>query len=119
MKSVTPILSFESTSSWNRVYPDIRRKRNPKKKKLKSRVKEHFFAISRLIDDNRSSPLAKKSPLRLSVYQNKDDIIMDVITYSQTKKTNLLFNRSITHDDVRKVTRRIHSGMGFIVDDSV
>jgi len=119
MKNITPIIPFESISSWNQGSGDARKKRNPKKKKRESSVKKHFFAISRLIDENQLSLLAKKSPFRLSVYQKKDDILMDITTINKTKKTDQFFNRAITHDDVRKVVRRIHSGMGFIVDYSV
>ncbi len=118
MKNISSIIPFESMPSWNQVSPDGRRKRKPEKKKLKSTVKKQFFALSRFIDENLVTLLAKKSPLRLRIYQKKEDILMDITTTNNTKKADLFFNRVITHDDVDKVIQRIHSGMGFVVDYS-
>jgi hypothetical protein len=94
-------------------------KKKTGKKKLISTVKKQFFALSRFIDENLVTLLAKKSPLRLRIYQKKEDILMDITTTNKTNKADLFFNRVITHDDVDKVIQRIHSGMGFVVDYSV
>jgi len=119
MKKISSIVPFESMSFWNQVSPDGRRKRKHGKKKLKSTVKQQLFALSRFIDENLVTLLAKNSPLRLRIYQKKEDILMDITTTNKTKKADLFFNRVITHDDVDKVIQRIHSGMGFVVDYSV
>ena len=116
MKNISPIVQFESMHSWNQLSPEAQRKRNPKKKKREATAKKRFFALSRFINDNLLALLAKNSPLRLRIYQKKDDIFMDITTLTESKKNRQFFERDITHDDVGHVIRRIHSGMGFVVD---
>jgi hypothetical protein len=117
MENLSPIIPLKGMLPWKKASNEFRRKKN-RKKKPDSNAKNNFFALSQLADDNHLGQVAKESNIRLCVYRKENDIFMDVVTINKTQK-NKYYNRAITHDDIGKLVRQIHSGNGLVVDYSV
>jgi len=118
MENISQIQPFESMIPWNRVSPDINRKKK-QKKKLAAGAGKYFSALSQLVDDTHMDLVEKKSPFRLCVYRKDEETFIDVVTIDKARKINQLYNRAITHADMKSLSRQIYRGMGLILDYSL
>ncbi|MCM2285214.1 MAG: hypothetical protein NDI81_10560 [Desulfobacula sp.] len=118
MENVSHIQPFEKMLPWDFVPPAAGRGKK-REKKSAAKPRKYFSILSQLVDDTHLSLVTKKSPFRLCVYREKEEVLMDIVTLDKTKKINRLYNRTITHNDMETLGRQILNGMGLILDYTV
>lgn len=117
MENVAQIKPYERLFSWNPPSP-MPRKKNPKRK-LDSRYGAKFTILTQLAHDTHQILVEKGSPLRLCVYKDEEDLLMDVITMDKTRKINQSFTRPIGKDSLKRLTKKMHNQMGLVLDYTV
>ena len=118
MENISQINPYERTFSWTANTPLPRRKYNQKKKSRLSSGKP-FYILSRLAHDTHQKLLEQDSSVRLCVYEDKEELFMDVVAMDKTKNIDQHFSRVITHDKLQNIVRQIHSQNGLVLDYSV
>ncbi len=102
--------------------PDFnsKRKRKQKKKKHPTTVKGHFKDLSEMVDEAHKELENKNSPFRICVYQEGEDIYIDVVTIDESGKIEKVFKHNInTNDELEILLQHIKSGRGLILDADV
>ena len=118
MENISHIQPFEKMLPWSFVPPAPSRGKK-RKKTFAASPRRYFPALSQLVDDTHLILVTKESPLRLCVYLENEEVLMDIVTLDNSKKISKLYNRTITHNDMETLRRQIHSGMGLILDYTV
>lgn len=91
-------------------------KKKPAKKKLGQTVTDHFEELVQLVDDTHKELEDMDSPFRLCVYQDGDDMYIDVITIDDTGTPCLIHRHDISQEQVEDIVRHIKSGTGLLLD---
>ncbi|MFH2058245.1 MAG: hypothetical protein ABIJ59_05030 [Pseudomonadota bacterium] len=94
-------------------------KKKQNKKKAKRNVKKHFNELSKLVEETHRELESNNSPFRLCIYQEGEDIYIDVVTIDHTGKTSQVFKHDISHAEVENLVQHIKSGTGLILDADV
>lgn len=118
MENISHIQPFEKLLPRSFVPPAPGRGKKQKKKST-ANPRRYFSVLSQLVDDTHLSLVTKESPFRLCVYQEKEEVLMDIVTLDKSRKISRLYNRTITNNDMENLGRQIHSGMGIILDYTV
>lgn len=114
MESVAQINPYEKMFSWNQ--PPLSRRKSNRKRSVNPRSSGRFYALTKLADDTHHRLVENGSPLRLCVYKDEEDLFMDVIAIDKTEKIKQHYTRSVTHDSLEILGKRIHNQMGLILD---
>jgi hypothetical protein len=71
------------------------------------------------VEETHRNLVENDAPLRLCVYKEDEDVLMDVVALDHKNKIRKNFNHPITDDDYDTLVRRIHTRMGLILDYKV
>ena len=115
MENIPQIQSYQKMVAWDRV-PDRRMLERKRKKRSVRNTRSRLFSLSRMADDTHTALVMKNSPIRLCVYQEGDDLVMDVMAKDPVKKKQHLFTRLISNDSLSDITRQIHNQQGLVLD---
>ena len=118
MENIPEIQSYERMVTWDRV-PRRRDQVRKRKKRSSGRTSSRLLTLSRMADDTHRTLVMKNSPLRLCVYQEGDDLLMDVMAMDSVKEKKYLFSRPITDDKLSDLIRQIHNQQGLVLDYSL
>ncbi|MCP3875556.1 MAG: hypothetical protein GY699_20680 [Desulfobacteraceae bacterium] len=91
-------------------------KRKQKKKRHFQEAKKHFDELTKIVDETHKELEEKDSPFRLCVYQEGEDIFIDIVTIDQFGKIDKTFKHDISHDQLENLINHIKSGRGLIFD---
>ena len=94
-------------------------KKKQKKKKIKRNAKKYFDELSKIVDETHRELENSNSPFRLCIYQEGEDIYIDVVTIDNTGKTSQVFKHDISHVEIENLVQHIKSGTGLILDADV
>lgn len=94
------------------------RKKNKKKRYYKE-AKKYFDELSQIVDETHKELEDNNSPFRLCVYQEGDDIYIDVVTIDDTGKISQVFKHDISHQELEDLIHNIKSGTGLILDADI
>jgi hypothetical protein len=113
MEDVSKINQTES------VQPDKPDKNTVRKKKKKRRkpyrnAKKHFNELTKIVDETHKELENANSPFRLCVYQEGEDLFIDVVTIDETGSTRNVIRHDISHAQIEKLIRHIKSGTGLL-----
>ena len=78
-----------------------------------------LVTLSQMADDTHRTLVTKGSSIKLCVYQEKEDLMLDVLCHDPIKKKQHLFSRSITGDKLTSLIRQMHHQRGLILDYSL
>ena len=118
MENVPNIYPYEKLIPWNQFSSSMRLTKKWEKKTAR-KPGRHFSSLSRLVGDTHLNLVETRSPIRLCVRREKEDILMDIVTLDESEKVGRMFTRLITHDDMDTIVKRVHNQMGLILDYSV
>ncbi len=91
-------------------------KKKHKKKRSFREAKKYFDELSKIVDETHKELENSNSPFRLCIYQEGDDIYIDVVTIDDTGKVNQVFKHDISHVQMEDLVHQIKSGTGLILD---
>jgi len=94
-------------------------RKKQKKKKHSAYVKQHFKDITDMVHEAHEELESKQSPFRICVYQEADDIYIDVVTIDEDGKIDQVFKHNITNDELESLVQHIKTGRGLIFDTNV
>lgn len=115
MEDISKIIQTEA------VIPDkpshgFYEKKKQKRKKLWQEAKKHFGKLTKIVDETHKELEKNNSPFRLCVYQEGDDIFIDVLTIDDSGEKSQVFKSDISHVDLEDLIHNIKSGRGLILD---
>ena len=91
-------------------------KKKQKRRKRHREAREHFTELNRMVHDVHQELEKNKSPFRLCVYQEDDDIFIDVVTIDDTGRTTKVFRHDISRAQVEEILHQIRSGTGLLLN---
>ncbi len=115
MENVAQITPYEKMVPWNWSDQNFQRKRINKRKSM-GKAKEQFSFLADLADDTHRILSSDDSPLRLCIYQRRDDVLIDVVTQDKILKKTKHFSRVITNKNVKNIIKNIHNRQGLVLD---
>jgi len=90
-----------------------------KKRKPYHEAREYFDELAKVVDETHKELEDSNSPFRLCIYQEDDDIFIDIVAVDETGKTNQVFRHDISHDEIENLVHHIKSGTGLILNADV
>ena len=118
MENVPQINSYERMNFWNQL-PSTPIRRKIQKKSFKRRSIGRFLMLTTLAHDTHQALIEKRSPVRLCLYGDEEDLSMDVIVMNKNKKATQSFTRPINNDNLKTLVKSIHNQIGLVLDYSV
>ncbi len=97
-------------------YPGKGFNKRHKKKKQHRFAKDSFEALSRLVEETHRELENRDSPFRLCIYQDDEEIYIDVVTLDESGQISQVFKHDISHTEVENLVDQIKSGTGLILD---
>jgi hypothetical protein len=94
-------------------------KKKHKKKKPWQEAKKHFEELTKIVEETHEELEKNNSPFRLCVYQEGDDIFIDVVSIDDSGNTTRVFKSDISHVELDGLIHQIKSGRGLILDSDV
>ena len=90
--------------------------RRHKKKKHFREAKEHLDELTKIVDEVHEELQAKDSPFRLCVYQEGEDVFIDIVTLDDYGKISRIFKHDISHTELEDLVQHLKSGRGLLLD---
>ncbi len=87
-----------------------------KKKKRHKEAKKHLSELTQIVNETHKDLEENDSPFRLSIYQDGDDIFIDIVTIDESGKIDQVFKHDISHAELEDLVAHIKSGRGLILD---
>ncbi len=115
MENVAHINPSEGIMSWNPPVNTPRRRRD-RQERSRNRSGRQFQTLSLLVAETHRYLVEDDAPLRLCVYEEDEDVRMDVVALGPKNKVHKSFSHPITNDDYDTLVKRIHTRMGLILD---
>jgi len=66
-------------------------KKKEKKKKRGRRAKKYLYELTKIVDETHRELEEKNSPFRICVYQEEEDIFIDIVTIDDSGKIKQVF----------------------------
>ncbi len=113
VKKINPIpYKFPSNSG---VDPQTQKKQqnNPS-----NQAKYHFEVLAKAAEESHVILLKEKSPYRFCVYQEGEDVFIDVVILDKEGEIKDIKKKKITHDEFTTWLTHIHDGRGLLVDEN-
>jgi hypothetical protein len=94
-------------------------KKKHKKKKHHQKVKKSFDRLTKIVAETHRELEENDSPFRLCIYQEGDDIFIDIVTIDSLGKTSRILKHDISHAELENIVQHIKSGRGLLFDADV
>lgn len=94
-------------------------KKKHKKKKHHREAKKNFDELTKIVDEAHKELEENDSPFRICIYQEGDDIFIDIVTIDNLGKTDQVFKHDISHAQFENLVNHIKTGRGLILDADV
>ncbi|MBU1341711.1 MAG: hypothetical protein KKE44_22945 [Proteobacteria bacterium] len=94
-------------------------KKKHKKKKHYQQAKKHFDELTKIVEQTHKELEDNNSPFRLCIYQEGDDIFIDIVAIDDFGNTSQVFKHDISHSELENLVHHIKSGRGLILDADV
>ena len=92
------------------------KKKKQKKRKRFHEAKKHFDELTKIVDETHKELELKDSPFRICVYQEGEDIFIDIVTIDESGNIDQTFKHDISHAELENLVNHIKSGRGLIFD---
>lgn len=118
MEDISKIANMEGVSTHTPGPGYSGRKKQKKKRPWKS-TKKHFNELTRIVEETHQELEKEDSPFRLCIYQDGEDIFIDIVTVGDDGKTNNIFKHDISHDQLEDVIQHLKTKRGLLLDSDV
>ncbi len=89
-------------------------KRKQKKRPQHHFVKRNIQALTKIADEAHEELKAMNSPFRLFVYQEGEEVFIDVVAMDAAGKVEKVFHHDITNDELEDLIHQIKTGRGLM-----
>ena len=89
-------------------------KRKQKKRPQHHSVKRNIQALTKIAHEAHEELQAMNSPFRLCVYQEGDEVFIDVVAMDASGKVIKVFRQDITNDELEDLIHQIKTGRGLM-----
>jgi len=110
MEDVSKINQGEGVLLDKSTIPTYDRKKHKKKK--------HFEELTKIVDEVHKELLVKESPFRLCIYQEGNDVFIDIVAMDDYGKISKVFKHDISHDELDDLVQHLKSGRGLVLDEN-
>ena len=90
-----------------------------KKKKHFEEAKKHLAELTKIVDEVHKELQVKESPFRLCIYQEGDDVFIDIVAMDGYGKISKVFKHDISHDELDDLVQHLKTGRGLMLDADV
>ncbi len=118
MEDVTKIYQSEATLPDKHQLSSFDKKKH-KKRRHHQEAKKHFQELSAIVDETHKELEDKNSPFRVCVYEEDDEIFIDIVTIDENGNTSQVYKHDISHAELDDIIQHIKSGRGLILDADV
>lgn len=87
-----------------------------KRSKPKEEAKDHFKELSYAVEQIHKILIKSRSPFRFCVYQEGNDIMIDIVKLDEKGEIERTEKKDITHENFVTLVRSIESGEGLLFD---
>ena len=91
-------------------------RKKQKKRQAHRRARKHFEELSKLVDETHRELENANSPFRLCVYQEGEDIYIDIMTIDPSGDPTRVFRHDISQVAVEELVAQIKSGTGLLLN---
>jgi len=102
------LLDKSALSSYNR--------KKYKKRKHFEEAKKHLDELTKIVDEVHKELLVKESPFRLCIYQEGDDVFIDIVAMDGYGKISKIFKHDISHAELDDLVQHLKTGRGLMLD---
>jgi len=117
MEDVSKINQGEGVLLDKSTIPTYDRKKHKKKKHFEE-AKKHFEELTKIVDEVHKELLVKESPFRLCIYQEGNDVFIDIVAMDDYGKISKVFKHDISHDELDDLVQHLKSGRGLVLDEN-
>ncbi|MCP4718694.1 MAG: hypothetical protein GY860_04480 [Desulfobacteraceae bacterium] len=89
-------------------------KRKQKKKPRHHFVKRNIKALTKIADEAHEELQAMNSPFRLCVYQEGDEVYIDIVAMDGAGNVVQVFRHDITNEELEELIHQIKTGRGLM-----
>jgi hypothetical protein len=118
MEDVSKIDQGEGVLADKTAIPTYDLRRHKKKKHFRE-AKGHLDELTKIVDEVHGELQAKDSPFRLSVYQEGEDVFIDIVTLDDYGRVSRVFKHDISHAELEDLVQHLKSGRGLLLDADV
>jgi hypothetical protein len=90
-----------------------------KKRKYFLEAKKHLGELTKIVEEVHKELLVKESPFRLCVYQEGEDVFIDIVAMDNKGKISRVFKHDISHAELDDLIQHLKSGRGLMLDEDV
>jgi hypothetical protein len=94
-------------------------KRRKREKKHRDEASKHFQELTETAEKAHVVLIEKNSPYRFCIYQENEDIFIDVVIIDTDGSIKEIHKRNITHDEFISWVRHIEQESGLLIDNEV
>ncbi len=87
-----------------------------KKRKYFQEAKKHLDELTKIVEEVHKELLDKDSPFRLCIYQEGDDVFIDIVTMDDYGKISRIFKHDISHAELDDLIQQLKTGRGLMLD---
>ncbi len=87
-----------------------------KKRKYFQEAKKNFNELTKIVEEVHKELLDKDSPFRLCIYQEGDDVFIDIVAMDNQGKTSRIFKHDISHAELEDLVQHLKTGRGIMLD---
>lgn len=115
MEDISKIYQTEPISPDKSALGFFDKKKN-KKRKPGQEAKKYFKRLTAIVDETHQELEESNSPFRICVYQEEDDVFIDIVAIDDTGKISKVFKHDISHDELEELIHHIKTGRGLLLD---
>lgn len=115
MEDVSKIYHTKPITPDHSGYKKYGQKKQKKKKHFK-KAKKHFGELSQIVEETHKELENSNSPFRLCIYQEGDEVYIDVVTVDDSGKFGHILKHDISHAQLDSLIHHIKSGTGLILN---
>lgn len=118
MKDISKINQSEPILPDKQNITSYEKKKHKKRKRCRE-AKKHYDELIKIVDETHKDLEEKNSPFRLSIYQEGDDIFIDIVAIDDSGKITQVFKHDISHAELEHLIHHLKSGRGLLLDTDV
>lgn len=88
-----------------------------KKRRYFQEAKKHLDELTKIVDEVHKELLVKESPFRLCIYQEGDDVFIDIVAIDDHGKISRIFKHDISHAELDDLVQHLKTGRGLMLDE--
>lgn len=82
-------------------------------------ARKHYDELIKIVDETHDQLEKNNSPFRICVYQEGEDVYIDIVAIDESGKIRQVFKHDISHVELEELIQHLKTGRGLILDADV